>query len=243
MATEAQLERLREFIAPPRIAMVATIGKDGMPQLTPNWYAYTGEEIIVSITKQRVKYRNVLRDPRAAISICSEPLAEEYVTVSGPGQDHRRGQNLGPDAGNYRAVYGGGKDGRVHGHVAQAGPRAACGNARESLLQVPVGPGKAGVELSFRDLRKTPSPVGEGCGESQTTTLSFVVPGTPGTHASFRLPGLLPRLPRLRSGTHRCRGCMYMCVCTFRLGVVREVPHPYPTVGTGCPRYDEVAPV
>ena len=84
MATEAQLARLREFIAPPRIAMVATIGKDGMPQLTPNWYAFNGEEIIVSITKQRVKYRNVMRDPRAAISICSEPLAEEYVTVSGP---------------------------------------------------------------------------------------------------------------------------------------------------------------
>ena len=84
MATAGQLERLREFIAPPRIAMVATIGKDGMPQLTPNWYAFNGEEIIVSITKQRVKYRNVIRDPRAAISICSEPLAEEYVTVSGP---------------------------------------------------------------------------------------------------------------------------------------------------------------
>ena len=63
--------------------MVATIGKNGMPQLTPNWYAYTGGEIIISITKQRVKYRNVVRDPRVAVSICSEPLAEEYVTVSG----------------------------------------------------------------------------------------------------------------------------------------------------------------
>ena len=84
MATEAQLERLREFIAPPRIAVVATVGNDGMPQLTPNWYAYTGGEILVSITTQRVKYRNVMRDHRAAICICSEPQAEEYVTVSGP---------------------------------------------------------------------------------------------------------------------------------------------------------------
>ena len=84
MATDEQLKRLREFISPPRIAMVATIGKDGMPQLTPNWYAYTDGEIIISITKQRVKYRNVIRDPRVAVSICSEPMAEEYVTVSGP---------------------------------------------------------------------------------------------------------------------------------------------------------------
>ena len=142
MATEEQLERLREFIAPPRIAVVATIGDDGMPQLTPNWYAYTGGEIIVSITTQRVKYRNVVRDHRAAICICSEPLAEEYVTVSGPGQDNPRRKNLGPDAGNHRAVHQAGRDGRVHGHVAQAGPRAAGGNARESLLQVPVGPGR-----------------------------------------------------------------------------------------------------
>ncbi len=91
MATEAQLERLREFIAPPRIAMVATIGKDGMPQLTPNWYAYTGKEIIVSITKQRVKYRNVMRDPRAAISICLRAPGGGIRHGARSCQDHRRG--------------------------------------------------------------------------------------------------------------------------------------------------------
>ena len=111
MATDEQLERLREFISPARIAMVATIGKDGMPQLTPNWYAYTDGEIIISITKQRVKYRNVIRDPRVAVSICSEPLAEEYVTVSGPAQDYRRRRNLGSNQSDHRTVCRAGEGG------------------------------------------------------------------------------------------------------------------------------------
>ena len=75
--------RLAEFLAPPRIAVVATIGRDGMPQLTPNWYVYSDGRLLVSTTKQRVKHRNLVRDGRIAVCVCSEPLAEEYVTVRG----------------------------------------------------------------------------------------------------------------------------------------------------------------
>ena len=75
--------RLARFLAPPRIAVVATIGRDGTPQLTPNWYVYSGGRLLVSTTKQRVKYRNLARDGRIALCVCSEPMAEEYVTVRG----------------------------------------------------------------------------------------------------------------------------------------------------------------
>ena len=91
MATEAQLERLREFIAPPRIAMVATIGKDGMPQLTPNWYAYCDGEIIVSITKQRVKYRNVMRDAACGDLDLFRAACGGVRHRERSRQDHRRG--------------------------------------------------------------------------------------------------------------------------------------------------------
>ena len=46
-----------------------------------------------------MKYRNVMRDPRAAISICSEPLAEEYVTVSGPARIIDGDEIWGPTQG------------------------------------------------------------------------------------------------------------------------------------------------
>ena len=75
--------RLAEFLAPPRIAVVATIGREGMPQLTPNWYVYSDGRLLVSTTKQRVKHRNLVRDGRIAVCVCSEPMAEEYVTVRG----------------------------------------------------------------------------------------------------------------------------------------------------------------
>jgi PPOX class probable F420-dependent enzyme len=75
--------RLAEFLAPPRIAVVATIGREGMPQLTPNWYVYSDGRLLVSTTKQRVKHRNLVRDGRVAVCVCSEPMAEEYVTVRG----------------------------------------------------------------------------------------------------------------------------------------------------------------
>ncbi len=86
MATNEQLERLRNFAAPAYIAVVATIGKDGMPHLTPNWYACDHGRILVSTTKQRVKCRNIARDPRMAVSIYSEPMAHDYVTASGQAQ-------------------------------------------------------------------------------------------------------------------------------------------------------------
>ena len=83
MISAEEQSKLAEFLAPPRIAVVATIGRDGMPQLTPNWYVYSDRRLLVSTTKQRVKHRNLVRDGRIAVCVCSEPLAEEYVTVRG----------------------------------------------------------------------------------------------------------------------------------------------------------------
>ncbi|MBI4200289.1 MAG: PPOX class F420-dependent oxidoreductase [Chloroflexi bacterium] len=78
-----QQRRLEEFLSPPRIAVVATIGRTGMPQLTPNWYRYSKGVLTISTTRERVKYRNLSRDPRLAVCICSEPLAREYAVVTG----------------------------------------------------------------------------------------------------------------------------------------------------------------
>ncbi len=81
--TEEDISRLNKLLAPRKIAVVATIGRDGMPQLTPNWYVYQDGRIAISTTKQRVKYRNLVRDPRLAVCVMTEPLAQEYVTVRG----------------------------------------------------------------------------------------------------------------------------------------------------------------
>lgn len=81
--TPEDTRRLAEFLQPSHIAVVATIGPSGMPQLTPNWYAYTDGTLRISTTKERVKYRNLTRDGRMTVCIYSEPQAQDYVTLWG----------------------------------------------------------------------------------------------------------------------------------------------------------------
>ena len=75
--------KLAEFLEQSRIVVVATIGRNGMPQLTPNWYWFDGETISISTTKNRVKYRNLSRDHRMSVCIYSEPRAADYAMVTG----------------------------------------------------------------------------------------------------------------------------------------------------------------
>ena len=86
----SDLSRLETFLEPARIVIVATIGRDGTPHLTPNWYVFENGRLSISTTKERVKYRNLSRDDRVSLCICSEPLAGDYVTIWGRGRDIRR---------------------------------------------------------------------------------------------------------------------------------------------------------
>jgi PPOX class probable F420-dependent enzyme len=81
--TPAETRRLEEFLTPSRIVVVATIGRTGMPHLTPNWYVYAKGTLMISTTKERVKYRNLTRDNRMTVCIYSEPQAQDYVTLWG----------------------------------------------------------------------------------------------------------------------------------------------------------------
>ena len=74
---------IAQFLAPSRIAVMATINRDGTPQLTPNWYHYNGTVLTFVSTKERVKYLNLQRDPRISICIYAAPLAADYVVIRG----------------------------------------------------------------------------------------------------------------------------------------------------------------
>ena len=50
-------------------ANVATLMKDGGPQVTPVWVDYDGEYILINTSKGRQKMNNIIRDPRVALSI------------------------------------------------------------------------------------------------------------------------------------------------------------------------------
>ena len=81
--TAEEARRLEAFLQPSRIVVVATIGRQGMPQLTPNWYCYAHGTLMISTTKERIKYRNLRRDNRMSLCIYAEPMAQDYVTLWG----------------------------------------------------------------------------------------------------------------------------------------------------------------
>ena len=64
------------------LAILATLRKDGTPQLTPINYAYRDGSIMISTTRERAKYPNLRRDPRVSLCII-HPSGRPYVTVYG----------------------------------------------------------------------------------------------------------------------------------------------------------------
>ena len=64
------------------IAHVATLMKDGSPQVTPVWVETDGTHILVNTSNDRLKWRNLTRDPRIALSIMGES-SRRTMTVRG----------------------------------------------------------------------------------------------------------------------------------------------------------------
>ena len=75
-------ERQAEFLATTPNVTVATIRPDGLPQLTPNWFLWTGSTFLISTAASTVKMRHLRRDPR--IVLCVDDVASgDYVQVTG----------------------------------------------------------------------------------------------------------------------------------------------------------------
>jgi PPOX class probable F420-dependent enzyme len=112
-----------ELISAGRLGVLATIKKDGLPQLSPvtPYYDRDAGIIYVSMTDGRAKTANLRRDPRAALEVTSSDgwawaTAEGGVTLTGPGADphgpevealvdyYRSAAGEHPDWDEYRAV-------------------------------------------------------------------------------------------------------------------------------------------
>jgi PPOX class probable F420-dependent enzyme len=83
-----------KLIAESRLAVLATIKSNGLPQLSPvtAFYDQDAGVIYVSMTEGRAKTANLRRDPRAALEVTSSDgwawaTAEGAVTLIGPGTE------------------------------------------------------------------------------------------------------------------------------------------------------------
>ena len=65
------------------LVFIATIMKDGSPQLSPVWADYEDEHILINTAEGRLKHKNVLRDPRVAISVVDQNNPLNMTTIQG----------------------------------------------------------------------------------------------------------------------------------------------------------------
>lgn len=72
-------QEIDQFLAGIKMAVMATINKDGSPHLSPNWYYYDGATLMFVTTKQRLKFFNLRRDDRMSVCVYEPPLASDYV--------------------------------------------------------------------------------------------------------------------------------------------------------------------
>ena len=74
-------EKARAFLREKRFAVLATLNRDGPPQLTTMWYLLENDGTILMNTRAgRLKERNMRRDSR--ISLCFED-GYNYLTIKG----------------------------------------------------------------------------------------------------------------------------------------------------------------
>jgi len=93
LSTE-EVELLRE----PQIANVATVMADGTPQVTPVWVDTDGENVLFNTSKGRVKHRNLVRNPKVAISVVDRNDPWRTVVVRGTAEFIDEGADAHIDA-------------------------------------------------------------------------------------------------------------------------------------------------
>jgi PPOX class probable F420-dependent enzyme len=64
-------------------AFLATVNRDGSPQVTPTWIDRDNDVILINTAKGRLKHKNVTRDPRVSISLVDDQNPYSMVTISG----------------------------------------------------------------------------------------------------------------------------------------------------------------
>jgi PPOX class probable F420-dependent enzyme len=85
-------EPIGKFFRGKNFGFLGTINRDGSPQVTPTWIDIIKKEenegaredlILVNTAKDRIKQKNVSRDPRVSISIVEEDNPYSMVTIRG----------------------------------------------------------------------------------------------------------------------------------------------------------------
>ncbi len=76
-------DQLRELLAKPNPAVVATLRRDGTPVTVATWYALEGDRILLNMDHSRVRVQHLKRDPRVSLTVMDQDSWYTHVSLLG----------------------------------------------------------------------------------------------------------------------------------------------------------------
>ncbi|PWU02911.1 MAG: PPOX class F420-dependent oxidoreductase [Terriglobia bacterium] len=76
-------DKYRDILEKKAFVQLATIMPDGTPQVSPVWFEYDGQNILINSAKGRVKDRNMRRDPRVGMDIQDPDNPYRHLSIRG----------------------------------------------------------------------------------------------------------------------------------------------------------------
>ena len=101
-----------------KVAMLATIGPTGRPQLTALWFLADGDQVKISLNTSRQKYKNLLARPAVSFMLMDHANPARYVEMRGvaevePDADYKFADRVGAKYGTDLRTRDKPGDGRV----------------------------------------------------------------------------------------------------------------------------------
>ncbi len=87
-----QIQNLINLLKGKNIAFLATLMPDKSPQVTPVWIDTDGTHVLINTATNRIKYKNIIRDPRVAVSVVDASNPYNMVSIRGIVEDMIRGK-------------------------------------------------------------------------------------------------------------------------------------------------------
>jgi PPOX class probable F420-dependent enzyme len=76
-------ESTRTLLDAPNFAVVATLTASGAPHTSTVWYLRDGDTILISVTADKLKARNLARDPRISLTVSDRGNPYHSVDLRG----------------------------------------------------------------------------------------------------------------------------------------------------------------
>jgi PPOX class probable F420-dependent enzyme len=118
-----------DFLRQPIASQLVTINPSGSPQVTIMWFRYENGALLFTTTTDRVKFRNMQKDPRAVLTVLDPSNMYKWVVIHG---------KLSIDARDPAAFYTGLAEHYLTGDALEGWKKTAVMDKRTVLKLTPT---------------------------------------------------------------------------------------------------------